>query len=135
MICANLFSRFSYEMGKSQYYYPPSAPEVSENRLFGMFHASTPKDVIMQGCHGTVKVVFANVAMGMGIDLHGVHTIIRGSNCLGISGTLPEFQSKYLSRTETLISLLLSRKLVWLMNSLVVNIVICYGTRQSSWQS
>ena len=49
MICADLFSRFSYEMGKSQYY-PPSAPERSENRLFGMFHASTPqhsKDVIM----------------------------------------------------------------------------------------
>ena len=82
MICADLFSRFSYEMGKSQYY-PPSAPELSENRLFGMFHASTPqhsKDVIMgslQDCHGTVRVVFASVAMGMGIDLHGVDTIIH----------------------------------------------------------
>ena len=64
-------------MGKSQYY-PPSAPELSENRLFGMFHASTTqhsKDVIMgslQDCHGTVRVVFACVAMGMGIDLYGV---------------------------------------------------------------
>ena len=64
-------------MGKSQYY-PPSAPELSENRLFGMIHASTPqhsKDVIMgslQDCHGTVRVVFACVAMGMGIDLYGV---------------------------------------------------------------
>ena len=38
----DLFSHFSYEMGKSQYY-PPSAPELSENRLFGMFHASTPQ--------------------------------------------------------------------------------------------
>ena len=82
MICADLFSRFSYEMGKSQYY-PPSAPELSENRLFGMFHASTPqhsKDVIMgrlQDCHGTDRVVFAGVAMGMGIDLHGVNTILH----------------------------------------------------------
>ena len=25
-------------------------------------------------CHGTVRVVFASVAMGMGIYLHGVHT-------------------------------------------------------------
>ena len=81
MICADLFSRFSYEMGKSQYY--PSAPEQSENRLFGMFHASTPqhsKIVIMeslQDCHGTVRVVFASVAMGMGIHLHGVDTIIH----------------------------------------------------------
>ena len=80
MICADLFSRFSYEMGKS---HPPSAPELSENRLFGMFHASTPqhsKYVIMgslQDCHGTVRVVFASVAMGIGIDLHGVDTIIH----------------------------------------------------------
>ena len=84
MICADLFSRFSYEMGKSQYY-PPSAPELSENHLFGMFHASTPqqsKDVIMgslQDCLGTVRVVFASVAMGMGIDLHVVDTIIHYS--------------------------------------------------------
>ena len=52
MICADLFSRFSNEMGKSQYY-PPSAPELSENRLFGMFHASAPqhsKDVIWEVC-------------------------------------------------------------------------------------
>ena len=52
--------------------YPPSAPELSENHLFGMFHASTPqhsKDGSLQDCHGTVRVVFASVAMGMGIDL------------------------------------------------------------------
>ena len=81
MTNADLFSRFSYEMGKSQFY-PPSAPELSENRLFGMFHASTPqhsKDVIMESLQycGTVRVVFASVAMGMGIDLHGVDTIIH----------------------------------------------------------
>ena len=48
-----------------------------------VFHASTPqhsKGVIMgslQDCHGTVRVVLASVAMGMGIDLHGVDTIIH----------------------------------------------------------
>ena len=48
-----------------------------------MFHASTPqhsKYVIMgslQDCHGTIRVVFASVAIGMGIDLHGVDTIIH----------------------------------------------------------
>ena len=87
IICADLFSRFSYEMGKSQYY-PPSAPELSENRLFGMFHASTPhhcKDVNMgslQDCHGTVRVVFASVAMGMGIDLHGMGIDLHGVNTI-----------------------------------------------------
>ena len=28
----------------------------------------------LQDCHGTVRVVFASVAMGVGIDLHGVNT-------------------------------------------------------------
>ena len=70
-------------MGKSQYYPPPSGPELSENRLFGMFHVSIlqhSKDVIMeslQDCHRTVRVVFASVAMGMGINLHGLDTIIH----------------------------------------------------------
>ena len=46
-----------------------------------MFHASTPqhsKYVIMrslQDCHCTVRVVFASV--GIGIDLHGIDTIIH----------------------------------------------------------
>ena len=31
----------------------------------------------LQDCHGTIRVVFASVAMGMGIDLHGVDTIIH----------------------------------------------------------
>ena len=81
MICADLFSRFSYEMGKSQYY-SPSAPERSENRLFGMFHASTPqhsKDVIMgslEDCHGTVRVVFASVTMGIYMELIQSSTMV-----------------------------------------------------------
>ena len=45
------------------------------NRLFGMFHAKTPqrsKDNIVQSLqdpNGGVRVVFASVAMGMGVDL------------------------------------------------------------------
>ena len=82
IMCADLFSHFSFEMGSSQYY-PPGAPEVSDNRLFGMFHASTPqhsKDVITQSlldpC-GVVRIVFATIAMGMGVDFRGVNTVIH----------------------------------------------------------
>ena len=82
MMCTDLFAHFSYEMGSDQYY-PPGSPELSDNRLFGMFHASTPqhsKDVIvnslMDPC-GVVRIVFASVAMGMGVDLQGVNTIIH----------------------------------------------------------
>ena len=69
-------------MGKCQYY-PPGSPELSDNRLFGMFHAKTPqhsKDVIIKSLlepQGKIRVVFATVAMGMGVDLRGVNTIIH----------------------------------------------------------
>ncbi len=79
---ADLFSIFSYKLGSSQYY-PSGAPDLSDNRMFGMFHASTPqhsKDVItrsLQDPRGVVRVVFASVAMGMGVDLQGVNFIIH----------------------------------------------------------
>ena len=82
MICIDLFSCFSYEMGKVSTTLLVHL-NWSKNRLFVMFHASTPqhsKDIIMgslQDCHGTVRVVFASVAMGMGIYIHGVNTIIH----------------------------------------------------------
>ena len=69
-------------MGISQYY-PPVAPKLSVNRLFGMFHAKTlqrSKDNIirsLQDPNGVVRVVFSNVAIGMGIDLQGVNVILH----------------------------------------------------------
>lgn len=81
-LCADLFDLFSFEMGSEQYY-PPGAPEISDNRLFGMFHAKTPlssKAVNTQSLsdpHGVVRIVFASLAMGMGVDLRGVNTIIH----------------------------------------------------------
>ena len=53
------------------------------NRLFGMFHAKTPqrsKDIIVrsfQDPNGVVRVVFASVAMGMGVDLQSVNIILH----------------------------------------------------------
>ena len=91
-MCADLFDLFSYEMGRDQYY-PPGAPEVSDNRLFGMFHAKTPqssKDVIGRSLlnpHGVVRIVFASLAMGMGVDLRGVNTIIH----YGAPGSMEDY--------------------------------------------
>ena len=71
MISADIFSHFSYEMGKSQFY-PPGAPELSENHLSAWcMLVLLSKNVIMsslQDCQGTDGVVLASVAMGMGID-------------------------------------------------------------------
>ena len=69
-------------MGISQYY-PPGAPEFSMNRLFGMFHVKTlqrSKDNIvrsLQDPNRVVRVVFASVAIGMGVNLQRVNIILH----------------------------------------------------------
>ena len=81
-ICADLYAHFHFELGDGSYY-PPGAETVSDNRLFGMFHANTPqhnKDVILSNltkADGVVRVVFATVALGMGINLRDVNTVIH----------------------------------------------------------
>ena len=81
-MCANLYAHFHYELGDNSYY-PPGSEKLSDHRLFGMFHANTPqhnKDVILRSLaksDGVVRVVFATVALGMGINLRDVNTIIH----------------------------------------------------------
>ena len=80
--CSDLFAHFLYHLGRASYY-PPGAAEVSDNRLFGMHHSCAPqynKDIILQSLrdpNGVVRVVFATVALGMGIDLQDVNTIVH----------------------------------------------------------
>lgn len=81
-VCADLYAHFHYELGDESYY-PPGAEKVSNNRLFGMFHANTPlhnKEVVLNSLarpDGIVRVVFATVALGMGINLRDVNTVIH----------------------------------------------------------
>ena len=81
-MCANLYAHFLFKLGDDSYY-PQGADKVCSNRLFGMFHASTPlhnKEVVLKSLtdpNGIVRVVFATVALGMGVDLRDVNTIIH----------------------------------------------------------
>lgn len=76
-LCADLYCYFLNRLGDDSYY-PPNAPKLSDNRIFGMFHANTPvhnKEVIMQSmqqCDGTVRVVFAT-----GVNFVGLNRIIH----------------------------------------------------------
>lgn len=80
--CADLYAHFHYELGDHSYY-PPSSPHISDYRLLGMFHASTPqynKDIILKSLcvpDGVVRVVFATVALGMGIDLQDINLVVH----------------------------------------------------------
>ena len=79
---ANLYVHFLYTFG-AESYHPLGAEQISDNRLFGMYHANTSahnKAVIqasMQDPHGVVQVIFATVALGMGVNLVGVNTTIH----------------------------------------------------------
>ena len=81
-LCSSLYAHFLYEL-KCASYYPPGAEEISDNRLFGMFHSNTPdhnKEVIMNSMSkedGTVRVVFATSALGMGVDFAGLNATVH----------------------------------------------------------
>ena len=81
-MCADLYGYFLHSLGESSYF-PPAAPQVSDNRLFGMYHSSTPsynKQVVLQSLlkpDGVVRVVFATNALGMGVNMAKVNRIIH----------------------------------------------------------
>ena len=80
--CADLYAHFNFELGELSYH-PLGAPELSDNRLFGMFHSRTSehnKDVILKSlCEtdGKIRIVFATIALGMGVHLIDVNTIVH----------------------------------------------------------
>lgn len=81
-ICADLYCHFLECLGNNSYF-PPGAEKISNNRLFGMYHANTPshnKEVIMQSMQkadGVVRIVFATVALGMGVNFVGLNKIVH----------------------------------------------------------
>ena len=81
-MCANLYIHFHSKLGNASYF-PLEASQVSDNRLFGMFHSKTDdynKLVILNSLskpEGTVRIVFATMALGMGVDFRGLTCTIH----------------------------------------------------------
>ena len=80
--CGRLFMFFKSKLGE-QGYYPEDSPKTSANLLFGMYHHSTldkQNSTILNSFHeekGTVRLVFATSALGMGVNFSNVRTIIH----------------------------------------------------------
>ena len=80
--CGYAYKLFESLLGIKQYY-PDGALEIPENRLFAQFHASQTKQmkeqILRQLCSGTstVRVIFATVAMGMGVDIPSIRNVIH----------------------------------------------------------
>ena len=77
-----LYAHFLYELGDKSYH-PHGAEKIAANRLFGMYHSGTNdsiKKVVMKSLSdpcGKIRVVFATVALGMGVNLADVNNVIH----------------------------------------------------------
>ena len=80
--CGFAYKLFESVLGNKQYF-PADASPVPQNRLFGQFHSPQTADMkeeILQQLtspDSTIRVVFATVAMGMGVDITSVRYIIH----------------------------------------------------------
>ena len=81
-VCADVYAFFLSNI-RVDSYYPPGASQLSDNRLYGMYHAHTPthnKEVIlksMQKADGVVRIVCATVALGMGLNFVGLNRVVH----------------------------------------------------------
>ena len=81
-LCGFAYKLFEHVLGDEQYF-PPGCASVPSNRLFAQFHAlqtSEMKEEILKQMSseaGIVRVVFATVAIGMGVDIRDIRQIIH----------------------------------------------------------
>ena len=81
-LCGFSYKLFEHVLGAQQYFPPGSAP-VPANRLFAQFHApqtaEMKDEILTQLCSGasTVRVVFATVAIGMGVDIPDIRQVVH----------------------------------------------------------
>lgn len=80
--CGFAYKLFDSILGKEQYF-PHDADHIPENRLFAQYHAPQTlamKEMILcqlTSSSPTVQVVFATVAIGMGVDIPSIREIIH----------------------------------------------------------
>ena len=73
-LCAELFCFFHFNLGEDSYF-PAGASHISKNRIFAMYHFNTTqhiKKTVIESLgvpDGVVRVVFATIALGVGVDL------------------------------------------------------------------
>jgi superfamily II DNA helicase RecQ len=80
--CGFAYKIFESVLGSSQYY-PTGSMPIPENRLFAQFHSPQTKEikheVLKQLCssQSIIRVVFATVALGMGVDIRGIRSVVH----------------------------------------------------------
>ena len=81
-LCGLAYKLFEHVLGDEQYF-PPGCASIPSNRLFAQFHApqtTEMKEEILKQMSseaGVVRVVFATVAIGMGVNIQDICQIIH----------------------------------------------------------
>ena len=81
-LCGFAYKLFEYVLGVEQYFPVGSLP-IPSNRLFGQFHAQQTdqmkEEILKQLCSkcSIIRVVFATVAIGMGVDIPDIRQVIH----------------------------------------------------------
>ena len=76
------YKLFEHVLGNEQYF-PPGSTSIPCNRLFAQFHApqttQMKEEILKQLCSGesVLHVVFATVAIGMGVDIPDIREVIH----------------------------------------------------------
>jgi len=80
--CSEIYHLFMQSLG-AKAYYPPCATKTSENRMVAMYHSGTSpsiQEVVLSSLNdpnGKVRIIIATTALGMGVDIKGLHRIIN----------------------------------------------------------
>ena len=80
--CGYVYKYFESRLGNDQYF-PSSGDTTPENRLFSKYHApqtTAMKEQILKELSSStskVRLIFATVAMGMGVDIKAIRQIIQ----------------------------------------------------------
>ena len=80
--CSFAYKFFEFVLGRNQYY-QEDVPAIPENRLFAQFHAAQTiqmkNEILRQMCSAksVVRVIFATIAIGMGVDVPNIRQIIH----------------------------------------------------------
>jgi superfamily II DNA or RNA helicase len=81
-LCGFAYKLFEHVLGIEQYF-PSGATSIPANRLFAQFHSAQTnqmkEEILKQLCSGksTVRVVFATVAIGMGVDIPDIRQVVH----------------------------------------------------------
>ena len=81
-LCGFAYKIFESILGSRQYY-PFGSMQIPENRLFAQFHSPQTKEmkneILKQLCspQSIIRVVFATVALGMGVDIRDIRKIVH----------------------------------------------------------